>query len=56
MKTALRLTAACALVAATALLGNCSARSTNTATAAAGAAGPLVDNEHFTVRTIIDRQ
>jgi hypothetical protein len=56
VKTASRFTAACVLVAATALLGNDSGRSANAASSAGGAAGAVTDNEHFTVRTIIDRQ
>jgi hypothetical protein len=56
MKTASRFTAAWVLVAATALSGNGCTRSANTASSAGGAAGPVIDNEHFTVRTLIDRQ
>jgi hypothetical protein len=51
--TALRFTAASVVVAATALMASYSVRSANPAGAAAG---PVIGGEHFTIRTIIDRQ
>lgn len=47
--------AASVVIAATALLAS-SSRSANAANSGTGAAGPVIDGEHFTVRTIVDRQ